>query len=165
MNEQDTRKQNKQADESITPICFKSRKDRKKAIKVLVPTLLNELEKRMDNTKTPDMGKWIMNKYRLKDIKNRDLFELLNFAFIAIGAVTVTIFLHKKVNAVSLTGAVITIVLGTLIFWMVKKYGVRAEEKETTPPAADGTTTIEPERPGNFKPVDLDKKEDTKKIK
>lgn len=165
MSEQDTQKRTQPAEEGLTPIYFKSRKDRKKAIKVLVPKLLAELEKRMSNTKTPDIGKWIMNKYRLKDIKHRDLFELLNFAFIGIGGITITIFLHKKVNAVSLTGAVITIVLGAIIFRMVKKYGVKIEEKETATPAAVLTAHQDQKGPGSFNPDNHNEKEDTKKIK
>jgi hypothetical protein len=165
MSEQDTQKQTQPGDEGIKSLFFKSRKDRKKAIKALVPILLKEFDKRISNTKIPDIGKWIMNKYRLKDIKNRDLFELLNFAFIAIGAATVTIFLHKKVNAVSMIGSALTIGLGAIIYRMVKKYGVRAEEKESAIPAAEETPPPATEEQRSFNPDNKNETEDTKKIK
>lgn len=96
------------------------KKDRKKDQKLLKPIEVDFT--RIDN--------YILRKYGLKDIKKKDLFMLLNILFLISGVLSILVFLYKKVNTVSIIGALIAVVLGTIIFRLVKKYGVKIEEKE-----------------------------------
>ena len=73
---------------------------------------------------------FILRRYGLKDIKNKELFLFLNILFILCGVLTAAMFMYKMINIVNIIGAPITVILGTVIFRMVKKYGVKIEEKE-----------------------------------
>ena len=76
------------------------------------------------------IDEYILRKYGLKDIKKKDLFMLLNILFLISGVLSIVAFMYKKVNAVSIIGALSAVVLGTIIFRMVKKHGVKIEEKQ-----------------------------------
>ena len=72
---------------------------------------------------------YIMKKYRLADIKKKDVFVLLNLLFMTGGMISMVSFLYDGINAVSITGGGITLIIGLIIFQMVKRYGVKIEEK------------------------------------
>ena len=100
-------------------------------VKAVCHGILAEMGKNKDKDKgRDDIEEYVLKKYKLKDIKKKDLFVVLNMLFIISGTLTLLVFIYGGVNVVSIIGTLITIFLGTVIFRMVKKYGVKIEEKE-----------------------------------
>ena len=62
-------------------------------------------------------------------IKKEDVFVLFNLLFMAGGIISIVSFLYDGINAVSITGGIVTLIIGFAIFTMIKKYGVKIEEK------------------------------------
>lgn len=72
---------------------------------------------------------YIMKKYRLADIEKKDVFVLLNLLFMTGGMISIVSFLYDGINAVSITGGGITLIIGFAIFRLANKYGLKIEEK------------------------------------
>ena len=81
---------------------------------------------------------YILKKYRLADIEKKDVFVLLNLLFMAGGIISIVSFLYESINAVSITGGVVTLIIGFAITTMIKK--------GAAPPAHEGTTNSVPGR-------------------
>ena len=73
---------------------------------------------------------YVLKKYGLVDIEKKDIFILLNILFMISGIISIVSFLYKSVNAAAVSGGVITVIIGFVIFRMVKKYGKKIEKKE-----------------------------------
>jgi len=73
---------------------------------------------------------YVLKKYGLIDIEKKDIFILLNILFMISGIISIVSFLYKSVNAAAVSGGVITVIIGFVIFRMAKKYGKKIEKKE-----------------------------------
>ena len=73
---------------------------------------------------------YVLKKYGLIDTEKKDIFILLNILFMISGIISIVSFLYKNVNVAAVSGCVITVIIGFVIFRMVKKYGKKIEKKE-----------------------------------
>jgi Ca2+/Na+ antiporter len=71
-----------------------------------------------------------LRKYGLKDIKKKELFMLLNILFMIDGVVAILSLLYGGLKIVTGISWVIAMVLGYIIFRMVKESGTPSEEKD-----------------------------------
>ena len=95
------------------------KKDRQKHQKMLKP-----IEVDFDR-----IDAYVLKKYGLADIKKKDVFILLNLLFMVSGIISIVAFLYGSINAVTVTGGLITLSIGCAIFRMVKINGIKIEEK------------------------------------
>ena len=97
----------------------------KKKERVKVNDMLKPIDVNFDR-----IDAYILKKYGLADIKKKDIFILLNILFMISGIISIVSFLYKRVTVIAVIAGVITVIIGFVIFRMVKKNGKKIEKKE-----------------------------------
>ncbi len=78
------------------------------------------------------IDRYILGKYGLQDIAKKEWFLLFNILFMLFGVTTVVMYLNNGITIVVVAGALVTGAIGYIITRMVKRYGVRKENKQDT---------------------------------